>query len=47
MEAGEVVIALCERVQEVTEWLAGQGAEPVTSFRPLAGAEAGTPRSAA
>jgi cyanophycin synthetase len=48
MEPGEVVIALCERVQSITEWLASQQAAPVPTFRPLAASGgAGAPRSAA
>jgi len=48
MQPGEVVIALCERVRLVTEWLTSQHAVPVTTFRPLHPlAEPAAPRSAA
>jgi cyanophycin synthetase len=46
MQPGEVVVALCERVQEVAEWLTAHGAAPVGDFRPLA-SEQNSPRSAA
>jgi cyanophycin synthetase len=47
MEPGEVVVALCERVQDVTDWLMTHDANPVTSFQTLAGSGAGRPQSAA
>jgi cyanophycin synthetase len=46
MQPGEVVVALCERVQAVVEWLASREAAPVTHFQPLSSGEA-RPRPAA
>jgi cyanophycin synthetase len=41
MRAGEVVVALSERVAEGKQWLLAEGATPVTSFQPLTAAGAG------
>jgi cyanophycin synthetase len=35
MQPEEVIIAFCDRVEEVTEWLLQQGAQPVTEFQRL------------
>jgi cyanophycin synthetase len=40
MKPNEVVVAFCDRVEEVTEWLLQQGAQPVTDFRRLTGLKA-------
>jgi cyanophycin synthetase len=37
MEPNEVVVAFCDRVEEVTDWLLQQGAQPVTEFQRLTG----------
>jgi cyanophycin synthetase len=39
MQSGELVVALCEELDKVRDWLTEQGATPVQDFRPLTARE--------